>query len=62
MKSENQLKALIQDHEKRITRLESLLPQRKKVATPKAKQKLTDHIIELRTKGFRSTKDGGRNA
>ena len=52
MKSENQLRALIKDHEKRIRHLESLLPQRKSVAISKDKRKLTGHIIELRTKGF----------
>ena len=52
MRSENQLTALIKDHEKRIRRLESLLPQRKSAAISKDKRKLADHIIELRTKGF----------
>jgi len=52
MRSEDQIRALIKDHEKRIRRLESLLPQRKSVAISKDKRKLTDHIIELRTKGF----------
>lgn len=52
MKSENALRALIEDHEKRISRLESSLPRRGAVGKPKDKQKLPDHIIELRTRGF----------
>ena len=52
MKSERQFNSLIEDHEKRITRLESILSQRKTLAAPKDKQKLTGHITELRAKGF----------
>ena len=52
MRSESKLLVLIKDHEKRIKRLESLLPQQKSDVITKDKRKLTDHIIELRTKGF----------
>lgn len=52
MKSERHIDSHIEDLDKRITRLESILSQRKSIATPKGKQKLTDHITELRAKGF----------
>lgn len=52
MGSEDQLKTIIKDHEKRIKHLESFFPQQKTVVISKDKRKLSDHIIELRTKGF----------
>jgi hypothetical protein len=52
MASENQVKELIKNHERRISRLESLLLQRKPVKSSKENQKLPDHILDLRTKGF----------
>jgi hypothetical protein len=52
MKSENDLRALLEDHERRIARLESFVPQRKTVGKSEDPQKLPDHIMALRTRGF----------
>lgn len=46
------LKRILDNYEKRIAHLESLLTKPSKVAEPKGKHKLTDHIIELRENGF----------
>ena len=54
MKSDKETKRILDDHERRISHLESLL-SKPRVGTPaKDKRKLTDHILELRNKGFLS--------
>ena len=52
MAADSDLKKILDDHEKRIAYLESLLAKRRKAAAPKSKRRLTDHIIEFREKGF----------
>jgi len=52
MANENKLMDLVKDHEQRISRLESLLDEGKPVKAKSGNQKLPDHILDLRTKGF----------
>ena len=54
MTSNKETKRILDNHEKRITSLESLLSKPKISAIPKDKRKLSDHIIELRNGGFLS--------
>lgn len=52
MENDKALKRMLDDHEKRISHLEAMLSAPKKVAARKDKRKLSDHILELRDKGF----------
>lgn len=47
-----EIKALLQDHEKRIAKLESVLSNSKMPKIKKGKQSLPKHIMELRDNGF----------
>ncbi len=52
MKGEKEISRILDDHEKRISHLESSLSKPKTSKPVRDKRKLSDHIIELRDKGF----------
>ncbi len=52
MQVESSIKKILDDHEKRILHLESLMGKRKTVTVSKRQNNLTDHILAIRDKGF----------
>ncbi len=52
MQITDSIRKILDDHEKRILHLETLVGKRKPTKTPKKQNKLTDHIIGLRDRGF----------
>lgn len=52
MKNEKNFREIINDHERRISHLESLLSRPVSPALAQEKRALNDHIIDLRNKGF----------
>jgi hypothetical protein len=52
LKKEKENNRILQDHEKRISKLESLLLKSKSMKTSVAKKPLSDNILDLRDKDF----------
>ncbi len=52
MQIEGSIKKILDDHEKRILHLESLIEKRKTATASKKQNNLTDHILAIRDKGF----------
>jgi hypothetical protein len=52
MAVDSDVKKILDDHEKRIAYLESLVAKPRKASVPKNKRRLTEHMIEFRKKGF----------
>jgi len=52
MENRTKVNEILQDHEKRISALESIISKPKKPEIVKGKKSLSDHIIELRDSGF----------
>jgi hypothetical protein len=52
MKSDQEIARLLNDHEKRISELESRLSKPTSKTATKDKQKLSDHVLRLRDSGF----------
>jgi hypothetical protein len=52
MAIDKEIKAVLNDHEKRINHIESLLSKPKTPIQNKSNRKLTDYLMELRSKGF----------
>ena len=46
------VKKLLQDHERRIAALEAMLAKPKSAPVPKSKKSITDHILDVRAAGF----------
>lgn len=52
MESNRQMQKILYDHEKRISHLETLLSKPRTSKPVRDKRKLSDHVLELREKGF----------
>jgi hypothetical protein len=52
MQIDGSIKKILDDHEKRILHLETLIGKQKSPPAPKKRKKLTDHILDMRDKGF----------
>src|ERR1700733_225282 len=54
MKPDNDILRILEDHERRIAKLESPQSKPTLTGTPKDKRKLSDYILQLRDNGFHS--------
>ena len=52
MQIESSIKKILDEHEKRILQLEALVGKRKPAASPKKQKNLTDHILDIRNRGY----------